>query len=98
MVIRLDPYDLGLVRKLVAEWAPGIPVYVYGSRAHGRTVRPYSDLDLCLKGEAATPETTINVLRQAFDASALPIRVDVVDWHQLDIAFAARIVRDFIPL
>jgi uncharacterized protein len=98
MVIILDPDHLALLRKVVGQVAPGVPAFVYGSRAHGRSLRPFSDLDICLKDTGPVAETTMSALREAFDASNLPIRVDVVDWHGLDIAFAERIERDFVRL
>ena len=65
--------------------------YLFGSRAKG-TAKALSDLDLLVK----KPITKVNLaeLREAFEESNLPFKVDIVIWDQLDDAFRAHIVAD----
>lgn len=65
---------------------PGAQVSVFGSRVQGKA-RPYSDLDLAIEVEPAPDWRTWARLREAFEASDLPICVDVVDWHRASADF-----------
>lgn len=94
--MHLEPADLAEVQRILAFWAPGVPVYVFGSRAHGHGLRPRSDLDLCARAGAPLPAKLLRQVRNAFDVSDLPMRVDLVDWFDLDPGFAAKIEPDFV--
>lgn len=85
--MHLDGPHLQEVKRILAFWAPGIPAFAYGSRIHGRNLKPLSDLDLCLKDVRPVPDKVIWQVRDAFDISDLPMRVDVVDWHNLSEEF-----------
>ena len=73
-------------------------VSIFGSRSHGRNLKPFSDLDLCLKARAQIPAETMALLRQSFEDSDLPYQVDLVDWAQLQPEFRSAISRDLLPL
>ena len=64
-----------ILRKNLAE---KFRVFVFGSRAGG-TVKPWSDLDLSIEGPGPLPLSTLATLRDAFDESSLPWKVDLVD-------------------
>ena len=76
---------------------PGVSVSVFGSRADG-TPKPWSDLDLVLSGDGALPLAVIAALREAFDESALPWKVDLVDRASVDEAFGQIIDEAAVPL
>ena len=85
MTIDLNPHHLDTVRAILAEHAPHCEVMAFGSRA-AWTARERSDLDLAVAcGERA--EAPIARLREAFEDSDLPIRVDVLDWHAIADSF-----------
>ena len=73
-------------------------VMVYGSRSHGRNLKPFSDLDICLKAPAQVDREAVAQLRQAFVECDLPFQVDVVDWALLEPEFRAAISADLLPL
>lgn len=73
-------------------------VFVFGSRPTGRQLKKASDLDLCVRGPARLGVARWGKLRQAFVDSDLPIRVEVVDWHDADGAFRHRIEPAFVEL
>jgi uncharacterized protein len=77
---------------------PGVQVFAYGSRAHGRNLKPFSDLDLCLRGSASVPWEIVARLRIAFEESDLPFRVNVVDWARLKRNFREVISDDFVQI
>jgi Predicted nucleotidyltransferases len=76
----ITPEQWAIVRDILARHAPGITVWAFGSRATGRHVKPYSDLDLALIGDGPVSLDTLAALREAFTESDLPWKVDIVDW------------------
>ena len=70
---------------------PTVTVWAYGSRVHGHNLKPFSDLDLCLKAPHVIAPSLLVELQHALQASALPIRVDVADWAALSPAFQVAI-------
>lgn len=94
----LRPEHLELVRSLLSAHAPRpATVWAFGSRAVG-TARTYSDLDLAI--DAGRPLTLAEEteLAAAFEDSALPWRVDVVDWATTSDAFRRLIENQRVPL
>jgi len=75
--------ELAIVRRILS----GFPkVCVFGSRATGKH-RPFSDLDLCILGETPVSDATMDSLREAFQESDLPYKVDIVDVHSMTPEF-----------
>ena len=62
-------------------------VWLFGSRATGST-KPHSDLDLAIDQDGQ-PLTLLQLaqLNEAFDNSALPYKVDVVDMNDISTGF-----------
>ena len=87
MKLRAD--ELQLVKHILRKHVPGFEVWAYGSRVHGRHVKPYSDLDLAIITPVPLPLHQILRLRSAFSESDLSFRVDVTDWSTVDQAFRA---------
>ncbi len=85
-----------VVLALLQRHLPGIETWVYGSRAKW-TARPQSDLDLVV---FATPEQSrkIGDLREAFEESNLPFRVDLFVWSEVSEQFHRGIKRDHVVL
>ena len=87
-----------VVLSVVAEHLPPTTqVWVFGSRATGRA-RRYSDLDLAIDAGRRLTINETAILREAFDESDLPYRVDIVDWHAIDDRFRAIVSLDGVPL
>ena len=90
--MHLDDRHRATVRHIVKAMVPAnVEVLAFGSRVHGRCLKPYSDLDLCLRGVEPIPEATLRSLRAAFEDSDLPFKVDIVDWHGISDEFQAAI-------
>lgn len=86
--LSLAPADLAEVRAILDAHLPAqITVGVFGSRAGGQP-KPWSDLDLVLEGDGPLPLSLIAALAEAFDESALPWKVDLVDRRAISDAFA----------
>ena len=85
-----------LLLELLERHLPNTAAWVYGSRAK-RTSRPQSDLDLVV---FATPEQNgqVGELREAFEESNLPFRVDLFVWGAVPEQFRKHIRRDHVVL
>ena len=94
--IILSPEQLQLVLSLTQTHLPGVEVWAYGSRVRGNP-RRYSDLDLVAFTEPGqSPQA--NDLREAFEESDLPIRVDLFLWDELPDSFHREIERQYAVL
>lgn len=81
---------------LLERHLPGTETWVYGSRAKW-TSRPQSDLDLVV---FATTEqgSQVGKLREAFEESDLPFRVDLFIWDEVPEQFREQIEADHITI
>ena len=96
-MIDLSPRNLELVKRVLRDHVPGCEVRAFGSRANW-TAKDYSDLDLAVIGESEIESATLAQLKEAFEDSALPMRVDVLDWHDISPEFREVIERDSVEL
>jgi predicted nucleotidyltransferase len=97
--MHLDDASLSKIRGILRRHLPaGVDVLVFGSRAHGRNLKPFSDLDLCLRGKQPVPVPVLEGLDAAFRESDLPIKVDIIDWHCGAPEFRDAIAPDLVPL
>ena len=82
------------VLSLLEKHLPNTTAWVYGSRAKW-TARPQSDLDMVV---FATPEQSSQVfdLREAFEESNLPFRVDLFVWDDVPERFRKHIKQDYV--
>ena len=93
--IDLNPAHLDIVERILAEHVPGCEVRAFGSRA-AWTARDYSDIDLAIIGDGPLHWRTLSRLREAFEDSRLPMRVDVLDWHAISEGFREAIKSDCV--
>ncbi len=76
-----------MVRDILVEIIPpGCRVWVFGSRAKNQT-RCNSDLDLALEHKDKLPPIILHKLKEAFNDSLLPYRVDVLDINDVSENF-----------
>ena len=94
-MIDLSPNHLETVKRILTEHVPDCEVRAFGSRATW-TAKDYSDLDLAVVGEDLLDRKALSRLKEAFQESDLPIRVDVLDWHGISESFRKVIERDYV--
>lgn len=74
----LAPEHLRTVKKILKQVAPNHKVWAFGSRVKG-TTKKTADLDLVFIGEELSLELE-STLREEFEESDLPFKVDITDW------------------
>ena len=84
------------VMRLLAFHLPSVEVWAYGSRATFKA-KPHSDLDLVA---FSTKEQRENIydLREAFEESILPFRVDLFVWDDIPDHFKGNILSERVVL
>ena len=87
--IDIGPQARKTVKELLQRYLPGLTVWAYGSRVKW-TARPESDLDLVVFAGKEQRGDVAN-LREAFDESNLPFRVDVFIWDEVPEKFQEEI-------
>ena len=96
-VLGLSLGEFEIVTSLLEKYVADRPSWAFGSRTF-RRARRRSDLDIAIGGNDPLPLLTRVSLEEAFDVSALPIEVDVVDLHDVTPEFRKRIEPDFVAL
>ena len=94
--IILPPEQMRLVMELANTHLPGVEIWAYGSRVRGNP-RRYSDLDLVAFTNPGQRPLADN-LREAFEESDLPIRVDLFMWDELPESFHDQIRKEYAVL
>ena len=93
-MIEINPAQLEEVKQILERHVPGSEVRAFGSRVTGR-VKPWSDLDLAVVGARPMGWENVELLKEAFQESTLPFRVDVLDWHETSPSFQAIIAQQY---
>lgn len=92
--MKIDERDLEIVKGILNEFIPNVEVRAFGSRVKG-TNRVFSDLDIALLDSQKVDLKIISLLKEAFDESDLPFRVDVVDYMRVQASFRKIIDKHF---
>ncbi len=72
-----------------------VTVYLFGSWARGEAAS-YSDIDIAVDSPHPLPRGFLSQLRERFEESTIPYRVEVVDLQRTDPAFRQRVIREGI--
>ncbi len=96
-MIDLPAQHLTLVRTVLESLAPGVSAFAFGSRVEGRA-KKHSDLDLALHADGPLDWRLLARLREAFEESDLPIRVEVLDWAACSVQFKNTVGPKAVPL
>lgn len=85
-----------MILTLLAQFLPDTEVWVYGSRTKG-TANSWSDLDMVVFTDA-NQRGQVEQLREAFEKSDLPIRVDLSVWRETPQSFKKTIMKHKVIL
>ena len=89
--VRADHFEW--VKKILTDHVPQANVWAFGSRAKW-LAKDTSDLDLCVDAQQPLSFVQMGLLKEAFEDSDLPYKVDVVDWATTSESFRKIIERD----
>lgn len=95
--IVIQPHEWEELSTILARYAPDRTIWAFGSRATGRRVRRFSDLDIVVGGKELSFDD-LAALRNALDESRLPFKVDIVELESLTPDFRSRIQDDLVLL
>ena len=96
--VDIRPDQLETVQDILLKHLPaGVRVWVFGSRANW-TTKDASDLDLALEGKGQLNHKMLGTLKDAFENSALPYAVDVVDLNRIGRSFKESVESQRVPL
>jgi len=93
-MISVSPRHLETIRRILAEYVRDCEVRAFGSRVMG-TAKDHSDLDLAVIAPNIIERRTKMLLREAFEESDLPFRVDIIDYNAVSDEFRAIIDAKF---
>ncbi len=96
-MIDLSPEQIEMVKAILKQWIPNQKVVAFGSRVIG-AAKPFSDLDLAIYNDKPLPAATMAHLRDAFSASNLPFKVDLVETVTIDKKFLKIIESHTYPI
>lgn len=85
-MINIIPSHLEIIHKILRRHVPDCEVRVFGSRITS-TIKRYSDLDLALVGKEKISSDILYSLKEDFQESDLPFRVDILDWRAVSGEF-----------
>jgi predicted nucleotidyltransferase len=94
--IALSAQDREFLISLIGQYLPRTPVWAFGSRVKG-TSHPWSDLDLAAFTRAEQ-RPQVSLLKEAFEESNLPFRVDLLEWDGLPESFKETIKAEHVVL
>jgi predicted nucleotidyltransferase len=94
--IDITPEQKAILQGLLCKHLPDTEVWAYGSRVKG-TAKSTSDLDL-VSIASRNQKMAVSDLREAFDESNLPFRVDFFIWDELPESFHRHIKEAYVIL
>lgn len=95
--ISLNQQDWCEVLRILKMYVPEYTVWAFGSRVTG-AAKPYSDLDIAILSDKPLSLDCLATIKDAFDQSDLPIRVDVVDWAATSASFQEIIKKNYVVI
>ncbi len=96
--IHIDEGQKKLIMNILKKYFVNEKYFVFGSRANGKKLKPFSDLDIAVLGVGPVNASKLNQAAEAFSASDLPFKVDLVDLNSISAEFRLNIEPDFIEL
>lgn len=85
-MINVSHNHLETIKGILAEYVGDCEVRAFGSRVVG-TAKDHSDLDVVVVARKKIKRRTKMLLREAFEESDLPFRVDIIDYNAVSDEF-----------
>ncbi len=84
--LNVKPEEWKKTNQIIKTYAPLYEVWAFGSRVTGKA-KQFSDLDLAIITQQPLSLSEYAILKEAFDESDLPFKVDIVDWAATSVTF-----------
>jgi type I restriction enzyme S subunit len=97
MKLDIEPHEMEYTLSILARFIPDREVRAFGSRVNDKATR-FSDLDLIIMGEDRLLYDTIADIRDAFEESDLPFKVDILEWSAINDNFRQIIDQRYIVI
>ncbi len=98
-IIDLQPQHLATVRAILQTTVPSVHAFAFGSRVYDSSamgkVKKHSDVDIALEPAHPLSWRLLADVREAFEESDLPMRVDVIDWSVCTDDFKHHVVNKY---
>ncbi|MBS4026156.1 MAG: nucleotidyltransferase domain-containing protein [Clostridia bacterium] len=96
-MIKLSKNDLQIVKTIFKNHVPNFEVFVFGSRVNGN-IHDHSDLDIALKGPDKIDLLLLADIKDEFQNSDVPFRVDIIDFNRVSPEFQKVILNNHFLL
>lgn len=93
MAFEIKEKDKEKIIGLISIMVPHAKIYLFGSRARG-TNGEWSDIDLALDAGAALSTSVVGELNAIMEATHLPYKVEILDFHLVTPAMQESIIKD----
>lgn len=87
--------ELQTIRQVLMTYASGLEVWAFGSRVTGENIKKFSDLDIVVMTDEKLSINDHARIKDAFEVSSLPYRVDVLDWSTVSENFRKIIQQNY---
>lgn len=94
-MIQVKDSDLLEIKRILKEIIPEYEVWAFGSRINDKP-KPYSDLDLAIITPNGLDFGLKAKLKEQFEISNIPFRIDLVDWHSISESFQEIIKKNYV--
>jgi predicted nucleotidyltransferase len=81
--------------KIITTFIPDAKIYLFGSRARG-TASKWSDIDIALDAGKLLPNVAIDEIISVFQATNIPYKIEIVDFHKVNNDMQESISREGI--
>jgi len=85
--MKLNDKEVAIVQNILETTIPEYEVRSFGSRVHGRGLKPFSDIDLAMMTTQPIASELLCELQEQFAESNLPYKVDIVDVAAASLRF-----------
>jgi len=85
-MINITDSELKIILEKLEKYVPDCEVRAFGSR-YKWTAKKYSDIDIAIVGKEKLDWKLIFDIKEEFQESELPFRVDVLDWNAITLEF-----------
>ncbi|OFZ30022.1 MAG: hypothetical protein A2622_09195 [Bdellovibrionales bacterium RIFCSPHIGHO2_01_FULL_40_29] len=96
--IYLNDAQKKIVLEILTRHFPNQKYFIFGSRATGKKLKPFSDLDIAIQSTTRLNDPSLAKASEDFSASDLPFKVDLVDLDSISPEFISNIKSDLILL